>query len=131
MNAVLLADSGGAVGALFGVVFFVVGLGFFALMLFSAWKVSEKMGDPGWMGIVPFLNYYRIFQRTKPGQAILWTIGSYFCCIGAVIGMIDLSKLFNKEVGFALGLIFLPFIFYPLLAFGNATYVGPPPPRLG
>ena len=45
--------------------------------------------------------------------------------------MIDLSKLFNKEVGFALGLIFLPFIFYPLLAFGNATYVGPPPPRLG
>ena len=66
MNAVLLADSGGAIGALFGVVFFVVGIGFFALMLFSAWKVSEKMGDPGWMGIVPFLNYYRIFQRTKP-----------------------------------------------------------------
>ena len=51
--------------------------------------------------------------------------------IGAVIGMIDLSKLFNKEVGFALSLIFLPFIFDPLLAFGNATYVGPPPPRLG
>ena len=31
MNAVLLADSGGAIGALVSVVFFVVGLGFFAL----------------------------------------------------------------------------------------------------
>jgi hypothetical protein len=89
------------------------------------------MGDPGWMGIVPFLNYYRIFQRTKPEQAILWTIGSYFCCIGSIVGMIDLAKLFNKDVGFAIGLILLPFIFYPVLAFGNATYVGPPPPRLG
>jgi hypothetical protein len=25
-------------------------------------------------------------------------------------------------VGFAIGLIFLPFIFYPILAFGDATY---------
>ena len=99
MNAVLLADSGGAVGALFGVVFFVVGLGFFALMLFSAWKVSEKMGDPGWMGIVPFLNYYRIFQRTKPEQAIRSTSGSYFCCICAVIGMVGVPNPLTKEVG--------------------------------
>jgi len=31
-----------------------------------------------------------------------------------------LAKSFGKDEGFTLGLIFLPFIFYPILGFGNA-----------
>ena len=34
-----------------------------------------------------------------------------------------LSKSFGKDVGFTLGLIFLPFIFYPILGFGSAQYI--------
>ncbi|MDE3228927.1 MAG: hypothetical protein KGO05_03520, partial [Chloroflexota bacterium] len=37
----------------------------------------------------------------------------------------DLSKSFGHGLGFTLGMIFLPFIFFPILAFGSSQYVGP------
>lgn len=33
-----------------------------------------------------------------------------------------LSRSFGRGVGFTIGLLFLPIIFYPILAFGSATY---------
>jgi hypothetical protein len=36
-----------------------------------------------------------------------------------------LSKSFGQSEGFTIGLILLPFIFYPMLGFGNYQYVGP------
>jgi hypothetical protein len=36
-----------------------------------------------------------------------------------------LSKSFGKDAGFTVGLIFLGIIFYPILGFGSAKYVGP------
>jgi hypothetical protein len=38
---------------------------------------------------------------------------------------LDLSKSFGHDLAFALGLFFLGFIFYPILAFGGDTYQGP------
>jgi hypothetical protein len=32
-------------------------------------------------------------------------------------------KNFGKSNGFTVGIVFLPFIFFPILAFGNATYL--------
>jgi len=40
---------------------------------------------------------------------------------------IDVAQNFGKGVGFALGLIFFGFIFYPILGFGDAQYQ--PTPR--
>jgi hypothetical protein len=37
---------------------------------------------------------------------------------------VALAAKFGKGVGFAIGLIFLPFIFYPILGFGDAQYSG-------
>jgi hypothetical protein len=42
-----------------------------------------------------------------------------------IIVLNDLSKSFGHGVGFTLGLIFLGFIFLPVLAFGGSKYVGP------
>lgn len=112
------------------VVVLLASLAFVALYIVSAWKIWQKMGDAGWMGIVPILNYYRVFQRTRPDQAILLTIGSFFCFIIGFFAMADLAKLFGKDAIYALGLIFLPFVFLPMLAFGGAQYQGPPPPSL-
>ena len=39
--------------------------------------------------------------------------------------LFDLAKAFGKGPGFALGLIFLGPIFFPLLAFSDASYQGP------
>ena len=38
---------------------------------------------------------------------------------------IDLAKSFARGAGFGVGLVFLPFIFGLILAFGSSTYVGP------
>jgi hypothetical protein len=36
-----------------------------------------------------------------------------------------ISKAFGKNAGFTVGLVLLPFIFWPILAFGKATYTKP------
>jgi hypothetical protein len=43
----------------------------------------------------------------------------------AIILLIDLAKSFGKGVGFGIGLLLLPFIFFPILGFGSAQYQGP------
>jgi len=48
--------------------------------------------------------------------------------VNVVIGFLvalDLSRSFGHDVAFALGLFFLGFIFYPILAFGGDSYQGP------
>lgn len=42
-----------------------------------------------------------------------------------IMVMIDVAKSFGKGGGFAAGLILLGIIFWPILAFGDAQYVGP------
>ena len=43
-----------------------------------------------------------------------------------VIWMINMvSKSFGKDEGFTAGLVFLGFIFWPILGFGSASYLGP------
>jgi hypothetical protein len=39
-----------------------------------------------------------------------------------IIAVNDLSKVFGHGIGFTLGLIFLPYIFIPILAFGGSQY---------
>jgi len=46
-------------------------------------------------------------------------------CVGIIVSFfvaMGVAQNFGKGVGFALGLFFLPFIFYPILAFGDASY---------
>ena len=42
----------------------------------------------------------------------------------AAILTIGIATSFRKGAGFGIGLFFLPFIFYPVLGFGDATYKG-------
>jgi hypothetical protein len=42
----------------------------------------------------------------------------------AIVVTVDMAKAFGKDAGYALLLIFLPFIGYPMLAFGDAEYQG-------
>lgn len=125
--------AGAGIGLLLYFAFIVVTI---AVYFVAAWKIWEKMGDPGWMGLVPFLNVYRVFQRTRPNEAVMYTIGSIIPCVNIVVGVIfilDIAKLFGKEIGYAVGLIIpcVSWVFWLMLAFGDARYVGPPAPELG
>jgi len=42
-----------------------------------------------------------------------------------IIVVHNLSVSFGKGVGFTIGLLLLSIIFYPMLAFGDAQYLGP------
>jgi len=43
----------------------------------------------------------------------------------AIIMYLAFAEKFGKGAGFAMGLVFLPFIFFPILAFGDAQYQQP------
>ncbi|MDA3905038.1 MAG: DUF5684 domain-containing protein [Bacteroidales bacterium] len=106
-------------------------IGFFvALIVFlivAEWKVYVKAGQPGWAVLIPFYNYYVLLKIVgKPTWWLLVLI--LFPPVGIFMALYVihlLSKSFGYGLGFTLGLIFLSFIFYPILGFGNSKYIGP------
>ena len=120
------SSSGGALGGGIALVLFIVGIGLTVLILASMWKIFAKMTQPGWYGIIPIFNYCVIAKQS--GKDWWWGLLILVPCVGFIFQIIllnELSKLFGKGVGYTLGLIFLPFIFLPVLAFGSAEYQGP------
>jgi ABC-type sulfate transport system permease subunit len=93
------------------------------LMIASLWKVFAKAGKPGWGSLIPIYNIYLMIKIAgKPGW---WLILMFIPIINIVVEIlvyIGISQNFGKGGGFVVGLIFLPFIFFPILAFGSARY---------
>jgi len=48
----------------------------------------------------------------------------YLSVVVAIKNCFDLAKVFGKDVAYGIGLLFLPIIFLPILAFGDAKYQG-------
>ena len=107
-----------AVYVIFALVVAVIGI-------IATWKIFAKAGKPGWAAIVPFYNLYVLYEITW-GNGILFLLMliPFVNFIIAIITMVKLAKAFGKDTGFAIGLIFLSFIFMLILAFGSAQYVG-------
>ena len=96
------------------------------LFIASLWKIFVKAGKPGWAAIVPIYNIIVLLEVV--GRPLWWIVLLIIPCVNIVAGImltLDLAKSFGKEIGYAIGMIILPFIFYPMLAFGSATYRGP------
>lgn len=113
---------GGALLASFGTMMLIssaVGL----VMLISMWKVFKKAGKPGWASIIPIYNIYTMIQIAKLPTYYLLLFIIPIANIYAMFKIyIELAHKFNKSTGFGVGLIFLSVIFFPMLAFGDATY---------
>jgi hypothetical protein len=90
-----------------------------------SWKIYQKAGKPGWTSIVPIYNAIIMLDIIrKPRWWIILMIIPYVNLVMAFIVSYHLAKVFGKDIGYMLGLVFLPFIFYPMLAFGSAQYNG-------
>ncbi len=96
------------------------------VLIAAQWKVFEKAGKPGWACLIPI--YSTIVLLEIVGKPIWWLF-MYLIPIVNLIFLVwtinMLSKSFGKDEGFTVGLVFLPFVFYPMLGFGDAQYVRP------
>lgn len=109
-----------------GLIILLIYLAIIVVQLAGLWKVFEKADKPGWYSIIPLLNAYVLIKISdNPG----WFFVLYFIPIislyPAIKIPIDIAKRFGQGVGFGLGLIFLPFIFFPVLGFGDYEYTQP------
>jgi fucose 4-O-acetylase-like acetyltransferase len=117
------SDSSGLAGA--GILI-IIYIALFAIYLVSMWKLFTKMGQPGWVGIIPILNWYGIYKLA--GREWWWVILLFIPCINIIALWFlasDTAKLFGKELGWTILLFLLPGIGHIILAFGDSQYVGP------
>jgi hypothetical protein len=111
----------GGVSAGVGIVY----LAIIILMIAAMWKIFTKAGKPGWAAIIPIYNMIVLLEIV--GKPIWWFILMFIPVVNIVILIIvnlELAKKFGQSVGFAIGLILLAPIFYPILGFGSARYQG-------
>jgi len=87
------------------------------LPIVGQWKAFKKAGKPGWACIVPIYNMVVMLEIAK--KPVWWVVIILLVpivnLIFAIMTLHGVSKAFGKDVGFTLGLLFLPFIFWPIL----------------
>jgi len=100
------------------------------LEIAGLWAIFKKAGKPGWAAIIPIYNLVVLLQIVN--KPVWWILLLLIPCVNfilIIIGWIWINNLLSKSFGqggaFTLGLMFLGFIFYPLLGFGDYTYLGP------
>ena len=103
----------------------IISIAIVIIVIVAYWKIFEKAGQPGWAAIIPIYNIIVLLQIV--GKPIWWFILMLIPVINIIfaIWVINLlSKSFGKDVGFTIGILLLPFIFIPILGFGDAKYQG-------
>ncbi len=109
----------------FGLIGGLIGLAIAVFIIAGVWKVFTKAGQPGWACLVPIYNIIVLLQIV--GKPLWWIVLMLIPLVNfivAILVMVELAKKFGKGTGFALGLAFLGFIFFPILGFGDARYQG-------
>ena len=100
------------------------------VIIVANWKIYSKANQPGWACLVPIyanvvqfkvvgLNPWLLLLYLVPGINVIVTF------VFLIIVPFRLAKSFGKDLGWGFGLLFLPFIFNLILAFGSSNYVGP------
>ncbi|MFM2310551.1 MAG: hypothetical protein RLY87_2673 [Chloroflexota bacterium] len=118
----------------------------FLVIVVSLWKIFNKAGRTGLYAFIPLVSPFQWAKISGQGTifaiiyALLVTFGtsqvtseqtaqsSTTGLVGLIVFVLyvlvqlGLARRFRRGTAFAIGLILLPYVFYPILAFGNATY---------
>lgn len=116
---------GGGGGGIIALVMMLLWLAIAVVIIAAFWKVFAKAGEPGWAAIVPIYNLIVLLKIA--GKPIWWIVLCVIPLVNLIPGImvpLAIAEKFGKGVGFGVGLILLPFIFYPILGFGDARYRG-------
>lgn len=111
--------------AAFGLFFWLLSMVVCILMIVSLWKIFKKAGKPGWASIVPIYNVYIMCEIAEKQWWYILLLCIPFVNIYATVVLYNgIAKKFGKSGGFVVGMVLLPIVFFPMLAFGkNATIV--------
>lgn len=107
--------------------YYAVGL----FMLVCMWIIYKKANRSGWDSIIPIYNTMVMLKIA--GKPMWWIVLMFIPIVNIIficMAVYDFCKAFGKGLGFFFGVVFLPFIFYPILAFGKAQYTNPNGPSL-
>lgn len=111
------------------VVFAILGIFLFvfvcliALVLVARWKMFTKAHQPGWASIVPLYSTVKTLEITN--YPLWWAVVMVVPIVNLffiVIVTRRIAAVFGRGAWFTVGLIFLPFIFYPIVAWGKSNY---------
>lgn len=90
------------------------------IMIISLWKIFTKGNKPGWASLIPFYNMIVLTQIADLSIVYFILLLVPIVNIYAIIKIyINIAKKFGKSSSFAIGLFFLPIIFFPILAFSD------------
>jgi hypothetical protein len=96
------------------------------LQVAGMWKVFTKANKPGWAAIIPIYNLYVMLDIGDNEWwwllVLLVPLVQIYASYKIVAGV---ARSFGKGIGFALGLMILGFVFFPLLGFGDYQYNPP------
>jgi hypothetical protein len=96
------------------------------LVIVSSWIVFKKAEKPGWAVLIPIYNGIVFLQIAgKPWWWLLLFLIPVIQFVFLIWAVNLFVKSFGKGTGFTIGMIFLSIIFLPILAFGDAKYIGP------
>lgn len=93
------------------------------LWLAAGWRLFAKAGRPGWAALVPVYNALVFLDIA--GLSRLWLPALFLPPLTMVVGLAALYALgraFGRGHFFCAGLMFLPALFVPILAFGASPY---------
>lgn len=118
------------------------------------WKCFEKAGEKGWKAIIPFYNSAILYKisgmnpnwvfvdiaswlmsiiikmilpnfGTANITMFLLLAANIFELVLTILVVINFCRSFNKGGGYIAGMLLVSPIFYMIIGFGNAEYIGP------
>jgi hypothetical protein len=113
----------GPVESLIAVLILLAGPVLLLATLAGLWKIFAKAGKPGWAALVPIYNLMLLGEIA--GKPAWFGLLALIPCVGLipiVMMYVGLARNFRKSEVYALGMVFLPFLFVPLLGFSDAKY---------
>ena len=129
----------GALGALFAV-YLIFMIAIYVVTVVGLWKMYVKAGRPGWAAIIPIYNWWVWVEMIGRPRWWFWALVasvllSWIPVVGVILGILmfvlylmgclDMAKAFGRGAGTGIGLWLVPFVFAPILGFGDAQYLGP------
>ena len=88
----------------------------------GGWMIFEKAGVRGWVALIPVLNLFGVLKIV--GWSPLWILAfiSPVAPVAFFLAAVLVARRFGRGLVFGVGLCVLPFLFAPLLGFGEARY---------